>query len=356
LTPRTIRAAALAIALVTLPALAGPFEDGVAAYDRGDYATALREWQPLAEQGDAAAAFDLAVMYEKGTGVAADPAAAAHWYLVAAQHGDADAQARIAALYDGGIGVTADAAQARHWYAALAANPRATPALRERARALAADKAGAEQEVVGYDFGRFVIVHAREGECVIALQGLITDDADRKFEDVVDRTHALGCERPWLMLESPGGGVTDGTVLGREVRNGQFRTITRYDCASICAIIFMGGVERVLAGSRARIGLHQAAITKPDGTRRCYGARADPMKDIDRYVDWALPDTAEQVFAIIARTPCTTVRWIGGQQALDLGLATRIESGDVDLYGPTTAPSGYLAAPPKPQAAAPTTH
>jgi hypothetical protein len=28
-----------------------PFEDGVAAYERGDYATAMRLWRPLAEQG-----------------------------------------------------------------------------------------------------------------------------------------------------------------------------------------------------------------------------------------------------------------------------------------------------------------
>ena len=27
-------------------------ENGVAAYERGDYAAALKEWRPLAEQGD----------------------------------------------------------------------------------------------------------------------------------------------------------------------------------------------------------------------------------------------------------------------------------------------------------------
>ena len=31
----------------------GDFQKGVAAYDSGDYATALREWEPLAKQGDA---------------------------------------------------------------------------------------------------------------------------------------------------------------------------------------------------------------------------------------------------------------------------------------------------------------
>ena len=37
---------------LTAPAWAG-FDEGLAAYQRGDYATALREWRPLAEQGDA---------------------------------------------------------------------------------------------------------------------------------------------------------------------------------------------------------------------------------------------------------------------------------------------------------------
>jgi len=37
------------------PVLAGPYEDGKAAYKRGDYTTALLLWRPLAEQGNALA-------------------------------------------------------------------------------------------------------------------------------------------------------------------------------------------------------------------------------------------------------------------------------------------------------------
>jgi uncharacterized protein len=35
------------------------YEKGSAAYKSGDYATALREWTPLAEQGDARAQFQI---------------------------------------------------------------------------------------------------------------------------------------------------------------------------------------------------------------------------------------------------------------------------------------------------------
>ena len=48
------------------------FDEGVAAFKRGDYATALREWRPLAEQGDADTQFNLALMYRKGEGVPQD--------------------------------------------------------------------------------------------------------------------------------------------------------------------------------------------------------------------------------------------------------------------------------------------
>ena len=44
---------ALAIMALTVPTNAGPVEDGLAAAERGDYAAALKFWQPLAEQGNA---------------------------------------------------------------------------------------------------------------------------------------------------------------------------------------------------------------------------------------------------------------------------------------------------------------
>jgi TPR repeat protein len=45
------------------------FQKGFDAYQSGDYATAVREWTPLAQQGDADAQKNLGVMYTKGQGV-----------------------------------------------------------------------------------------------------------------------------------------------------------------------------------------------------------------------------------------------------------------------------------------------
>ena len=60
---RTLATAFLCLMLAT-PAWAG-FDEGLAAAKRGDYATALREWRPLAKQGDADAQYNLGVMYDK---------------------------------------------------------------------------------------------------------------------------------------------------------------------------------------------------------------------------------------------------------------------------------------------------
>jgi len=53
-------------------AIAGDLEDALVAAQKGDYATALRLWEPLAEQGNAAARSELSVMYAQGKGVAQD--------------------------------------------------------------------------------------------------------------------------------------------------------------------------------------------------------------------------------------------------------------------------------------------
>jgi hypothetical protein len=88
--------AALAVSLcLAAPVLAGPFEDGKAAYERGDYATALRLWLPLAEQGDAIVQFNLGLLYYWGHGVLQDSVqdyVEAHkWFDLAAAQGNLSA-------------------------------------------------------------------------------------------------------------------------------------------------------------------------------------------------------------------------------------------------------------------------
>jgi TPR repeat protein len=73
----------IALLLSVGAAWAGPYEDGAAAYQRGDYATALRIFRSLATQGNADAQALLANMYDSGIGVKQDYAEAVKWYRLA---------------------------------------------------------------------------------------------------------------------------------------------------------------------------------------------------------------------------------------------------------------------------------
>ena len=59
------------------------FATGASAYLAGDYATALSEWKPLAEQGDARVQAILGLMYIRDDGVPQDDAEAVKWYRLA---------------------------------------------------------------------------------------------------------------------------------------------------------------------------------------------------------------------------------------------------------------------------------
>jgi len=86
------------------------------AFDAGDYATAIAEWQPLANKGDPEAQTYMGYLYENGLGVDQNYGEAAKWYRRAADQGNAFAQGNLGYLYENGLGVPQDYGQAAHWY------------------------------------------------------------------------------------------------------------------------------------------------------------------------------------------------------------------------------------------------
>jgi caspase domain-containing protein/Sel1 repeat-containing protein len=86
------------------------------AFDRANYATALRVWLPLAEGGDPAAQTNVGEIFEKGLGVPPDYAAAAVWYRRGAERGSSRAAINLGQLYEQGHGVPKDPVQALGWY------------------------------------------------------------------------------------------------------------------------------------------------------------------------------------------------------------------------------------------------
>ena len=92
------------------------YQKGVDAALRRDFATALREWKPLAEQGDATPQFQLGWMYEEGHGVTQDYKTAIKWYKLAAEQGYAYSQTALGHMYENGHGVLQDYARAYMWF------------------------------------------------------------------------------------------------------------------------------------------------------------------------------------------------------------------------------------------------
>ena len=113
---KIIRVMVLPLLLAVHGLAAGGIERGGAAYNQGDYGTALREWRPLAEQGDAGAQLNLGFMYDNGYGVSQDYEEAVKWYLRAAEQGSDRAQYNLGLMYDVGYGVPQDFVRAHMWY------------------------------------------------------------------------------------------------------------------------------------------------------------------------------------------------------------------------------------------------
>ena len=88
---------------------------GGIAYKNGDYPAALREWKPLAFQGNAKAQFFLGNMYYKGIGVRQDDGAAYKWFKKAAEKGLTRAQNNLGTMYMRGRGVSLNNTRAFIW-------------------------------------------------------------------------------------------------------------------------------------------------------------------------------------------------------------------------------------------------
>ena len=92
------------------------WEDADHAYAAGDYATALKGWKALAEQGYDFGQVSLGYMYEEGKGVIQDYNAAVKWYRRAAENGNSKGQLHLGYMYANGKGVIQDFVIAHMWY------------------------------------------------------------------------------------------------------------------------------------------------------------------------------------------------------------------------------------------------
>ncbi len=108
--------AAILLAMLATPAAAQNFRAGYNAYLRGDFATALREWEPLALKGYAQAQTNLGTMYSHAKGVDRNYPLAAYWYRKAAAQGSKRSMYNLGVAYEFGRGVEQNDATALNWY------------------------------------------------------------------------------------------------------------------------------------------------------------------------------------------------------------------------------------------------
>ena len=106
----------LILAPIAGDAVAEPYEDALAAWRRGDYATAYRLWSPIADQGAPDAQFYLGFMNEYGQGVPRNSVEAIKWYSKAADQHHAVAQFSLGVMYANGEGVAQSDDDAAQWY------------------------------------------------------------------------------------------------------------------------------------------------------------------------------------------------------------------------------------------------
>jgi hypothetical protein len=172
---RTLIAALTCLMLFTTPVMAGDLEDGVAAYQAGDFRKAFRIFKPFAKQGDARAQTAVGFMYERGNGVSRDDKKAFHWYRKAAEQGHAQAQHKLGFMYERGNGVSLDNKKAFHWYRKAAEQGFAQAQL-----ALA----------VMYAFGRGISMDQSEGYAWLMIARALGDDEPKRSIDAITRLYS----------------------------------------------------------------------------------------------------------------------------------------------------------------------
>ena len=98
------------------------FQTGFKEASKGNFANALKEWLPLAQQGHSEAQASLGFMYANGYGVDQSDGQALHWYRLAAEQGHAGAQNNLGSMYYFGKGVLQNYIYAHMWFNISSAN------------------------------------------------------------------------------------------------------------------------------------------------------------------------------------------------------------------------------------------
>lgn len=114
----------LSLTLISIAssALGDSWKEATEAFGRKQYATAMKLLRPLAENGHAAAQYQIALMHKMGLGVSKSEKEARKWSRLAAKQGHTEAQVLLGSLYYKKEGnESPEVIKAYMWYEAAAA-------------------------------------------------------------------------------------------------------------------------------------------------------------------------------------------------------------------------------------------
>ena len=272
--------------------------DGWAAYRRGDYATALNEFLPLAKEGNVYAQYFLGGLYNFGQGVPKDYAQAREWYLKAAAQGSPNAQFSLGLLYEFGRGVPQDYRQARKWWLKAAAQGRAEAQLNlgllyahgedvsqdyvqahmwvGLAVAQGHEKAVTARNKIAQKMNQEQIAEAQQlahewkpktlqvseytldlkkNNTLVHLQGGL----GLGVSDEVTQLLATHLDVNGIILDSQGGWIHEGQKLADLISSYGLDTYSLLGCYSACTTAFIAGKNRFL-GPQANLAFHQYTV------------------------------------------------------------------------------------------------
>jgi TPR repeat protein len=150
------------------------YDMGLTAALRGDFVTALREWESLAEQGNSSAQYNLGQLYRNGQGVPQDNRTAVKWFKLAAAQGNADAQFNLGWMCHKGQGILQDDKTAVKWFK-LAAEQRNAGAQKNLSVMYAFGKGVSQDYTYSHMWGNLAAANGN------GLGGMLRDDWENKM-------------------------------------------------------------------------------------------------------------------------------------------------------------------------------
>lgn len=155
-------------------------------------------------------------------------------------------------------------------------------------------------------------------EAFVVIRGALLPGDEREF-----RRKVMPFRTAAILLESPGGNLMAGLEIGRMIRAGGHYTgiAPGTRCASACALIWLGGIERTIAPS-AQVGFHAAFHFDGRTTRESGWGNALVGAYLARL---GLSDPA---IRYLTETPPDDMLWLGPERLLAMGIPVSVLSDD----------------------------